>query len=198
MLGAGVNAPTSVQHPKYSSNISSPYIALLPQAMNNNTKALILASITTSSWSKHSSALKCFKSFESSSPSKHNWPLTSESVQEFISWALSERKLKPATITSYLSTLSFMHSLQGFDCHSCSDTIAKAMIRGATNLEFYKTVSRGSRKVMTFSLLKILSHQIARSDWEKDSKQVFWTALTVAFFGSFRFGEFAIFKGGCI
>ena len=42
---------------------------------------------------------------------------------------------------------------------------------------------------MTLPLLKILGHQIAASDWSEDSKQVLWTAMTVAFFGSFRFGE---------
>ena len=63
------------------------------------------------------------------------------------------------------------------------------MIKGAENLNFYKKFTEGSRKVMTLPLLKILSHQIAISDWEKLNKQVLWTAAMVAFFGSFRFGE---------
>ena len=65
----------------------------------------------------------------------------------------------------------------------------KSQIRGAENLSFYKKLSQGSRKVMTLPLLKILGHQIASSEWDEESKQVFWTAGSVAFFGSFRFGE---------
>ena len=185
-----------MQVAKYSSMIPPKFSAILPESLPESTKALIMASITSSSWNKHASALKCYKSFEYSSNKKHNWPLSSGSVQEFISWALSVRKLKPNTITSYISTLIFIHNLQGMNTSNCTDTIAKAMLRGATNLEFYSFISRGSRKVMTFPLLKLLSHQIAISSWEKDSKQVFWTAVTIAFFGSFRFGELLATREG--
>ena len=50
-------------------------------------------------------------------------------------------------------------------------------------------MSSNQRKVMTLPLLRILGHQIANSGWRSDSKQVFWTAAVLAFFGSFRFGE---------
>ena len=63
------------------------------------------------------------------------------------------------------------------------------MIKGAENLEFYKEMAKGTRRVMTFPLLKLLGHQIAKSSWEDNSKQVFWAAATLAFYGSFRFGE---------
>jgi hypothetical protein len=61
--------------------------------------------------------------------------------------------------------------------------------REQKNLEFYKEITKPSRKAITYPLLKILCHQIASASWSKHNKQVFWTALTVAFFGSMRFGE---------
>ena len=42
---------------------------------------------------------------------------------------------------------------------------------------------------MTLELLKILGHEIAKTDWPGNSKQVLWCACTTAFFGSFRLGE---------
>jgi hypothetical protein len=63
------------------------------------------------------------------------------------------------------------------------------MLKGAENLSFYKNITSESRKVMTLPLLKLLGHEISRTSWSEDSKQVFWTACVTAFFGSFRFGE---------
>ncbi len=42
---------------------------------------------------------------------------------------------------------------------------------------------------MNLPLLKILGHEIAKSNWSKLNKQVFWSACTIAFFGSCRMGE---------
>ncbi len=38
-------------------------------------------------------------------------------------------------------------------------------------------------------LIRIMGHEIAKSDWSDHSKSVVWCAAFVAFFGSFRFGE---------
>ena len=110
-------------------------------------------------------------------------------MEEFISWTLSHKNLKASTVTSYISSLIFIHNLNGLDSKNCNGFRAKLMLRGAENLEFYKSMAKGSRRVMTLPLLKILGHQIAKSDWSNNSKQVFWAALTLAFYGSFRFGE---------
>ena len=56
-------------------------------------------------------------------------------------------------------------------------------------MEIYKENVIQTRKVMTLPILKILGHQISLSQWSENSKQVFWTACTTAFFGSFRLGE---------
>jgi hypothetical protein len=43
---------------------------------------------------------------------------------------------------------------------------------------------------MTLSMLKLLGNEIARQKlWDKSSKQIFWTASCLAFFGSLRMGE---------
>jgi hypothetical protein len=42
---------------------------------------------------------------------------------------------------------------------------------------------------MSFHLLKLIRHEIAKSNWDKNKKLVIWTACCVAFFGSFRLRE---------
>jgi hypothetical protein len=63
------------------------------------------------------------------------------------------------------------------------------MIRGAENLARYNAVFSKVRLVMTLPLLKILGHEIAKSNWSTCNKKVFWCVCTTAFFGSFRLGE---------
>jgi hypothetical protein len=63
------------------------------------------------------------------------------------------------------------------------------MMKGAKNMELYTDITKQTRKVMTYPLLKILSHQLFVSDLSALDKQVYWTLFSTAFFGSFRFGE---------
>jgi hypothetical protein len=67
--------------------------------------------------------------------------------------------------------------------------MTRILIRGIENAEMYEVKPVNTRKVMSLHLLKLLGHQIADSDWLVSSKQVVWTAMTVAFFGSLRMGE---------
>lgn len=42
---------------------------------------------------------------------------------------------------------------------------------------------------MSLPTLKLLGHEIAKSDWNPLNRNVFWAACVIAFFGSFRMGE---------
>ena len=62
-------------------------------------------------------------------------------------------------------------------------------MRGKENMEIYANQIKGTRKVMSLPLLKILGNEIAKLNWNENSKQVVWSAFTLSFFGSFRMGE---------
>ena len=70
---------------------------------------LLTASLAKSTWLKHGSALKSFKKFEVFSEKKFQWPLSKDCVRGFISWAVLNKKLRPSTVQSYVSSLSYMH-----------------------------------------------------------------------------------------
>jgi len=111
------------------------------------------------------------------------------STCNFAAWAISVRGLKCSTVTSYLSSLSTIHELKGHESKECSTYLTKRVLQGAQNLEFYTGKSDTPRKAMSLPLLKLIGHEIARSDWSDNSKQVIFTAALIAFFGAFRMGE---------
>jgi hypothetical protein len=110
-------------------------------------------------------------------------------LSEYIHWGIFKNELKASTIKSYISSLSFLHKLDGFDNSACCSFRTCTALKGAENLEFYNSMTKGTRKVMTLPLLRVLGHQITISDKSRYDKQIIWSACVLAFFGSFRFSE---------
>lgn len=163
--------------------------ALFPIEMPEETKRLIHASISHSAWSKHIAAINSLKEHERHCNKNYIWPLGISNIESYIAWAILTKKLKHTTVKAYISSIAFAHNLKGLDSSSCTGFTVNKMIKGAANTTFYKSLATKQRKVMTFPLLKILGHQLAKSLFTEDCKQTLWTLFTVAFFGSFRMGE---------
>ena len=66
-------------------------------------------------------------------------------MRGFISWAVLNKKLRPSTVQSYVSSLSYMHKINDLDSKNCTDFVVKSLIRGAENLNFYRKISENSR-----------------------------------------------------
>jgi hypothetical protein len=174
---------------KYSIESTRASSIYIPDSIEHKHAALLKASLSTSSWNKHLSALHCFQEFQHYTGRQYSFPLDNKSVCDFVLFAVEKRKLKHSTVNAYLSSLAFYHRLRDLNSESCSNFLAKSMVKGAKNLELYSAICKDCRKVMTLPLLKLLSHKIATESWSDIDKQSFWTAFTVAFYGSFRFGE---------
>jgi hypothetical protein len=112
-----------------------------------------------------------------------------EAAQKFTAWAIRSKNLSADTTKVYISDLKLAHKLRNLQCPFENDVFIPLMLKGAKNLATYKEICKPAKFVMSFHLLKIIGHEIAKSDWDKDSKLVIWTACCVAFFGSLRLGE---------
>ena len=145
--------------------------------------------MSTNTWKKHACAQKCLEEFNTFCKKNKDELLSKENIPDFIEFCYKKKDLKSSTIRSYISSISLILKLRDADFSFCSSYLVNNLLKGIENLEFYKNISKGTRKVMTLPLLKLIGHQIAISDWKEDSKQVFWTAILVAFFGSIRLGE---------
>jgi len=141
----------------------------LDEAIEEANKELLEASLATSTWSKHNSAMNSIEKFECYSGKKFLFPYTTENLCDYVSWALVNIKLKPSTVKSYLASIKTIHKLKNLDCDT-SNYIIKALITGAENLALYGNIARNARKVMTLQLLKILGHAIANTDGQKIAK----------------------------
>jgi hypothetical protein len=133
--------------------------------------------------------LNSYEVFLKNSSITNLWPIEENSLELFTTWCLVNKKLKPASVLGYVSSLIVMNKLKGHKNLQCISFNVKMMIRGAENLKFYSKIGCETRVVMTIDLLRLLGLEISNSGWSTDSQQVFWSASCLAFFGSFRLGE---------
>jgi hypothetical protein len=163
--------------------------AFVGEELSEDARMFIRASAAENTWKKHNSAWQCVLKFSKVTETPIVWPMDNKFLCDFAAWALKEKGLMPSSVTSYLSSLSTIHELKGFKNHNCLTTLAKKVIQGAQNLRFYTNIYKCTRKVMTLPLLKLIGHEIAKTTWSENSKQVIWTACVTGFFGSFRLSE---------
>jgi len=59
------------------------------------------------------------------------WPYDSNTLVNFIDWAVFSRKLAPSSIKSYLSHIKLVHSLRGFGTDAFKNFLCKTQIKGS-------------------------------------------------------------------
>jgi hypothetical protein len=138
-------------------------------------RGLVEASYAASTWARHASALNCLDKFGCIRGVKIVYPVSLEILCDFVSWALLEKGLKAETVKAYLGSINVAHNFRGYDSQ-CSNVIILSMLKGAKNMSLYEGLTRGTRKVMSYPLIKLLQHQIFNADWSDDSKLVVWAA----------------------
>ena len=152
-------------------------------------QGLIRASVANSTWRKYETGWRAFNQFEEDHQARVSWPLSPQTIRAFAVWCLDVRKLQLSSTIAYLSAVRFAHLLQGLQPASAEDPILELIFAGARHMSFSAPPRPNTRRVVTFPLLLTLGHRIAQAQWDRMSKQVTWTACTVAFFGSARMGE---------
>jgi hypothetical protein len=150
---------------------------------------LIVATYSSSSWKTMMAALSCYEKFASEKRICDVWPFPVTHVQMFINWAVLEKDYSTSTVRAYINHLATLHKLKNLSEDSCKNFVNNAMINGAENLSFYNDKKPKQKNVMTLPLLRVLGHEISKSNWSDHSKLVIWGSCTTAFFGSFRLGE---------
>jgi hypothetical protein len=139
-------------------------------------------SVSSSTWKRHVSAWNSFSSFLSSQDIEFSWPLTLPLLRQFSVWAHSTRHLHPHTIEAYLSSLNQIHQLLGFpNLQPRADFLIQSLLQGSKHSHFYESSPTSTRRTISFSILKLLGHQIASTRWPLNSQLTVWTTALVAF-----------------
>jgi hypothetical protein len=150
----------------------------------------ISQSLTYHSWARYESAWHSFLKFCTSESLPVSWPIQLSVARNYVCWADFSAHLAPATIKAYLSCLSQLHFLTGFEKPEfLSDGWIKSVLKGAENAKFYEQTSFNKRKPVTFDILILIGHQIMSSTWSEFHKSLFWSLSLLLFWGSFRAGE---------
>jgi hypothetical protein len=167
------------------SSILGPYYSL-----DRNLFSLINASVASSTWDKYGSAKKALDCFAAAHCSTLAWPLDLETCRAFVVWCHVERGLRPSTITAYLSGIKFLHKLKGLKCdHISDDPILNMLLKGVEHVADFRFSKPDTRRVVTFPLLLLICHRIAKTNWSPLSKQVIYSICLTGFFTSARMGE---------
>jgi hypothetical protein len=151
---------------------------------------LLHASVAASTWSRYASGWKAFESFEIQAKKNFKWPLDSKTIQAFTAFCLIQKKLKPSSVKTYLSSLVMLHKLKGIHDYKLDDRAISNLLRGAENILMAEPEPPAlKRRVMTLPILKLLGHQLSKSGWLKNTQQTIWAACLTGFFSSARMGE---------
>jgi site-specific recombinase XerD len=150
----------------------------------------IHASVAASTWSRYRTGWRVFEEFQTRAKKEFTWPLDDETIQGFVGYCLAERKLKPSSIKTYLSSLVKLHKLKGYKNYTIDRETVTAVTRGATYLMLTgPQPPTNKRRVMTLQILRLLGHQLANSGWSDNTQQTIWAACLTGFFSSARMGE---------
>jgi hypothetical protein len=95
---------------------------------------LMHASIAASTWSRYGTGWRTFEAFEQHAGTVFDWPLSRETLQAFVGYCLIEKKLKPTSVKTYLSSIVKLHKLKGYPDFELKDGTITALLRGAANL----------------------------------------------------------------
>ena len=185
--GVHTATPSSVLN-KYSSVPTASLERIFGGPTDNHFK-LVSSAFSSATWKAMEAAWNNLLMYCKSSGQTIPMPLNQNFVNGFVDWLFSFKKLKHSSVQSYLSSIASILKLKGVDSPCLSSYTTSVLIKGGKNLEMLTDSHPMARKVMTIDLLKILGHEIALSDWSKNSKRVVWTTCCILFFGSFRVGE---------
>jgi hypothetical protein len=127
--------------------------------------------------------------FQAHTKEKLVWPLSNITLRFFTTFCLSVRRLKPSSVRTYLSAISYLHRIKGYEAFKIEDPVVEALLKAAENLDMAADSGNNKRRAMTLPLLKILGHNLLVSGRSLDEIQTIWAACTVCFFASTRMGE---------
>jgi hypothetical protein len=159
-------------------------------SLSKSFEKLILHSKTNSTWSRHESAKNCYKNFCDTYKIVQLWPASVNRIRSFVTWAVTEKKLRVSTVKSYVYSIAMWQEMQDISCPDyLLDKTVRTLLKGSEVIEKLEGNVSAKRMPMSISLLNILSDRIAKSQWNEISKQVVYTACVVCFFTSCRMGE---------
>ena len=146
--------------------------------------------LAASTWKKYLSALNTYQKFCEEIKVPHSWPIDPKRKLGFIVWCHTTRKLSPATVKTYLTSLSTLSNMLIFSPDTEGENkMSKLLLKGMENAKHSDAKPARKTDPLTFKILSKLRKAIKKKNWKPLSKETVWTVCCVGYFGSFRAGE---------
>jgi hypothetical protein len=118
-------------------------------------------------------------------------PFDQRKTLVFIDWLARTRKLKAATISSYLAGVRQLHVMTRSEPPNLRSSLVKLVLKGIKNKDGIEKRSSGEtgRLPMTINMMLILKNTISSSKLNKHDKRLLRAVSTMAFARAFRGGK---------
>ena len=151
--------------------------------MNKTVLQILQNSLAPSTKSAYQNAVRHYQRFHATYHTTQAFlPISVHKLAQFIAVS-HESGLKPASITSFISALTYLHRINGFKNPAKSFVIQKLLhsIRKGNQLD--------RRQGITLTILKSFTSSLDRHIHNVYKRQLFKTMFLVAFFALLRIGE---------
>jgi hypothetical protein len=157
--------------------------------LDSEIQSLLKSSMACNTWKTYNSAIESFDNFRQIYKLPDIWPVPVQDIIRYIAH-LSHAKTSASTVATYISGLSHIHKLNGFDDPTKSFVVSKI-------LEGFKRENPGSKDLrmpVSSALLKQLINSLLHVYKSSYEASMFASAFSLAFFAMLRVGEFAADK----
>ena len=162
------------------------YIATIPDSL----KKRFCFSKSGSTWDSYMTAWRCFTNFCIIHHRKPFIPVDFDCLEKYVDYLAEDRELQYSTIKSYLSALKFLHIANNVPFDAFLNPRLRCVMDGIRNECIVLSVPASEyRCVMTWNVLQIFGHGLARYNGINEfDRQFFWALCLFGFFGLFRMG----------
>jgi hypothetical protein len=117
--------------------------------------------------------------------------MTTAKTLAFVDWLARVRKLKAATIKTYLSGIRQLHVVHGLDAPELRSGLVKLVLKGIDNRDGIATRAGKfkGRLPMTKNTMLLFRKLVQGSTYAEQDKLLIWAVATLAFAGAFRIHE---------
>ena len=146
-------------------------------------QTLLHASLSNNTWSVYTNALKTFNTFRQQYGLMNMWPAPESQIACFISYCFNQGFL-PATVSTYLSAVSYIHKIKHYSDPTQSFLIKK-ILDGLKRLRSRSDI----RAPITYDILVQICQVLPFVCFNTYEIALFRAIFSLAYFGLLRVGE---------
>ena len=120
-----------------------------------------------------------------------SFPMDTKTVLVFTHWLVHSRKVKGATVDTYIAGLRQLHLVRGHDVPSLRPPMVQQILTGKKNIDSIvaRETNKPKRLPVTLNIMKLLKHEIKHMEETTVNKALLWSVCTLAFNGCLRIHE---------